>query len=163
MVSIIAAVALNNVIGKDNDLIWHLPKDLKFFKETTKGAPVIMGRKNYESIPEQYRPLPGRQNIVITRQDDYQAPDCDVVNDLNEAIQVAKGEEIFIIGGGQIYTMALEQNIVDRMYITHILDRFDGDTFFPEFNADEWRSKVIMKHEADDKNPHSFIVKEYNK
>lgn len=163
MVSIIAAVAENNVIGKDNDLIWHLPKDLKFFKETTSGAPVIMGRKNYESIPEKYRPLPGRQNIIVTRQNNYNAPKCDIVNSLSEGITKAKGSEIFIIGGGEIYKMALEKKLVDRMYITHIHETFKGDTFFPEFDASKWNSKKLLEHQAEEKNPHDFTIIQYDK
>ena len=105
-VSLIVAVAENGVIGKDNDLIWHLPKDMRFFKETTMGHHVIMGRKNFESIPHKYRPLPDRTNIVITRQSEYKAEGCIVVNSVETALEIAKNNgdiEHFIIGGGQIY------------------------------------------------------------
>ena len=104
-VSLIVAVAENGVIGKDNDLIWHLPKDMQFFKETTTGHHVIMGRKNFESIPHKYRPLPNRTNIVITKQSDYKAEGCIVVNSVEEALKVAKSNgdnEVFIIGGGGV-------------------------------------------------------------
>jgi len=138
-VSLIVAVSENGVIGKDNDLIWHLPKDMKFFKDTTMGHHVIMGRKNFESIPHKFRPLPNRTNIVITRQSDYKAEDSIVVNSVEEALKVAKsnGEnEAFIIGGGQIYKLALEANLIDRIYLTRIHHSFDGDTFFPELSSD---------------------------
>ena len=138
-VSLIVAVSENGVIGKDNDLIWHLPKDMKFFKETTIGHHVIMGRKNFESIPHKFRPLPNRTNIVITRQSDYKAEGCVVVNSVEESLKVAKsnGEnEAFIIGGGQIYKLALEANLIDRIYLTKIHHSFDGDTFFPELSSD---------------------------
>ena len=138
-VSLIVAVSQNGMIGKDNDLIWHLPKDMKFFKDTTLGHHVIMGRKNFESIPHKFRPLPNRTNIVITRQSDYKAEDSIVVNSVEESLKVAKsnGEnEAFIIGGGQIYKLALEANLIDRIYLTRIHHSFDGDTFFPELNSD---------------------------
>jgi dihydrofolate reductase len=138
-VSLIVAVSQNGVIGKDNDLIWHLPKDMKFFKDTTMGHHVIMGRKNFESIPHKFRPLPNRTNIIITRKSDYKAEDSIVVNSVEEALKVAKsnGEnEAFIIGGGQIYKLALEANLIDRIYLTKIHHSFDGDTFFPELSSD---------------------------
>ena len=128
-VSLIVAVAENGVIGKDNDLIWHLPKDMRFFKETTMGHHVIMGRKNFESIPHKYRPLPDRTNIVITRQSEYKAEGCVVVNSIEAALEVAKqngDHEPFIIGGGQIYKITLENNLVDRIYLTKIYHAFDG-------------------------------------
>ena len=138
-VSLIVAVSQNGMIGKDNDLIWHLPKDMKFFKDTTMGHHVIMGRKNFESIPHKFRPLPNRTNIIITRQSDYKAEDSIVVNSVEEALKVAKsnGEnEAFIIGGGQIYKLALEANLIDRIYLTRIHHSFDGDTFLPELSSD---------------------------
>jgi len=163
-VSLIVAVSENGVIGKDNDLIWHLPKDMKFFKETTQGHHVIMGRKNFESIPHKFRPLPNRTNVIITRQSDYKAEGCLVVNSLEESIEIAKQNgdtEPFIIGGGQIYKIALEQNLVDRIYLTRIHHAFEGDTFFPELNSD-WEEVKREDCYADEKNKHnySFIVLE---
>ena len=163
-VSLIVAVSENGVIGKDNDLIWHLPKDMKFFKDTTMGHHVIMGRKNFESIPHKFRPLPNRTNIVITRQSDYKAEGSIVVNSVEESLEIAKknGEnEAFIIGGGQIYKLALEANLIDRIYLTKIHHSFDGDTFFPELNSD-W---IEVKREdcfQDDnhKYDYSFLVLE---
>ena len=164
MTTIIAAIAHNNALGKDNDLIWHLPKDMQFFKEKTTGHHVIMGRKNFESIPHKFRPLPNRTNIIITRQSDYKAEDSIVVNSVEEALKVAKsnGEnEAFIIGGGQIYKLALDADLVDRIYLTRIHHSFDGDTFFPELNSDweEVNREDCFKDERNKYN-YSFIVLE---
>ena len=164
-VSIIVAVAENGVIGKDNDLIWHLPKDMRFFKETTMGHHVIMGRKNFESIPERFRPLPNRTNVVITRQSDYQAEGCLVVNSLKTALEIAQhngDKEPFIIGGGQIYKLALEENLVDKIYLTKVYQAFDGDTFFPKL-SEEWQEINREDHEADEKHACSFSIISYIK
>ena len=157
-VSLIVAVAENGVIGKDNDLIWHLPKDMRFFKETTLGHHVIMGRKNFESIPHKYRPLPNRTNVVITRQADYTAEGCVIVNSLGSALQIAKQNgdiEPFIIGGGQIYKLALEAKLVDKIYLTKINHTFDGDTFFPELE-NEWEEVERIDCKADEKHAHDY-------
>jgi dihydrofolate reductase len=164
--SIIVAVAENGVIGKDNDLIWHLPEDMAFFKQTTKGHCVIMGRKNYESIPEKFRPLPGRTNIVISRNTAYNAPGCVLCSSLDEALKHAEstGEtEAFIIGGGQIYKTALSENLVDRLYITHIHKAYEGDTFFPSMSADLWQKKALFSHPTDEKHEAGFTVFQYDK
>ena len=163
-VALIVAVAENGVIGKDNDLIWHLPKDMRFFKETTIGHHVIMGRKNFESIPHKYRPLTDRTNIVITRQLGFKAEGCIVVNSVVAALDIAKNNgdtEPFIIGGGQIYKISLEQNLVDRIYLTKIHHNFDGDTFFPELNS-EWKEINREDCFSDEKNKYdySFLVLE---
>ena len=163
-VSIIVAVSENGVIGKDNDLIWHMPTDMKFFKETTKSHHVIMGRKNFESIPHKFRPLPGRTNIIVTRQLDYNAESCIVVNSIEEALLIAKKngeEEAFIIGGGEIYKLALTNDLIDRVYLTRIHHVFEGDTFFPELNR-EWREISRRDCKADDINKYdySFIILE---
>jgi dihydrofolate reductase len=157
-VSLIVAAAENGVIGKDNDLIWHLPKDMLFFKETTLNHHVIMGRKNFESIPHKYRPLPNRTNIVITRQPDYKADGCVVVNSVEAALEIAKengDKEPFIIGGGQIYKLALEANLVDRIYLTKIHHTFDGDTFFPELN-NKWKELNKTVNKADEKHAYDY-------
>ncbi len=166
IVSIIVAIGKNREIGKDNDLIWHLPKDMKFFMDTTKEHHVVMGRKNYDSIPEKYRPLKDRTNVIVTRQNQLEAPSCDVVNSIEEGIELAnsRGErECFIIGGGQIYKQALDRGLVDKMYITHIDEEFDADTFFPEFDSSGWNTKEIMIHSKDEKNKYDFVVLEYSK
>ncbi len=166
IVSLIVAVANNNVIGKDNGLIWHLPKDMAFFKATTLNHYIITGRKNYESIPEKYRPLKDRTNIVVTRKKDYKAIGCEIKNSIVAAIDLARknGEtECFIIGGGQIYQAVLENNLVDQMYITHVLEEFEGDTFFPDFDTTKWDEETLLTHLKDEKNKFNFVIKKYKK
>lgn len=156
----IVAHADNRVIGKDNDMPWHLPADLAYFKKTTLGKPVIMGRKTYESIG---RPLPGRQNIVISRNADYQAAGVDVVASVDEALAFAKGvEEIMVIGGGAIYEHCLPA--ADRLYITHIDANVDGDTQFPVYDTENDWQKVSSEHRpADDKNAYDLDFCVYNR
>jgi dihydrofolate reductase len=164
-VSLIVAASENHVIGKDNDLIWHLPKDMKHFKETTQGHFVIMGRKNFESIPHKYRPLPNRTNVVITRQDSYEAEGCIVVNSVEEALSKAKeanDTEPFIIGGGEIYRLALENNLVDRIYLTRVHKNYAGDTFFPKLNGN-WRLISTEKHNTDEKHLCDYSFEVYEK
>ena len=166
IVSLIVAVSENGVIGKDNDLIWHLPKDMRFFKETTMGHHVIMGRKNFESIPHKYRPLPDRTNIVITRQSEYKAEGCIVVDSVEAALEIAKNNgdiEPFIIGGGQIYRIALEENLVDKIYLTKVHHFFEGDTFFPKLSSD-WKETNKTENKADEKHKYNydFITLERN-
>jgi len=164
--SLIVAVAENNVIGKDNDLIWRLPKDMKFFKETTLNHHIITGRKNYISIPKKFRPLPDRTNIVLTRQTDFSEEGCVISNTLEDAIIYAKNyneTELFIIGGGQIYKEALEKGLIDRMYITHVHEEFDGDTFFPEIDPSIWEKNSEVKNPTDEKHTHSYTFTIYEK
>ena len=165
IVSLIVAISNNKVIGKNNQLIWNLPKDMKFFMDTTLGHPVIMGRKNFESIPEKFRPLKNRTNIIITRNKNYETLDCKVVHSIKESLKCMDfgNEEVFVIGGGEIYRKFLELDLIDKMYITHIDEFFDGDTFFPDFNLDKWISKEILNHQKDNENPHDFKVIEYYK
>jgi dihydrofolate reductase len=163
-ISIIVAVAENNVIGKDNALIWHLPADMKYFKEKTTGHCVITGRKNYESIPEKYRPLPDRTNIIITRQKNYTAPGAIVVGSVEEAIEKAKkigNNEIFIIGGAEIFKQTL--HLTDKIYYTKIYHPFEGDTFFPEINYKEWKETSKTDHIADEKNKYNYSFIELEK
>ena len=164
-VSLIVAAANNGVIGKDNDLIWHLPKDMRFFKETTLGHHVIMGRKNFESIPHKYRPLPNRTNVIITRQSNYQAEGCIVVNSVESALTIAKqngDKEPFIIGGGQIYKLALESNFVDKIYLTKVHHVYDGDTFFPELGKD-LKEVERIDCKADEKHAHDYSFLTFEK
>lgn len=162
--SLIVAIGKHREIGKDNDLLWHLPRDMKFFKETTTGNTVVMGRKSWESIPMKFRPLPNRKNIVITRNPDYKAEGATVITNLNELSQhVNKEDKCFITGGAQIYQLALEQGFVHEMYITQVDETFEADTFFPFVNWEEWKTEEILKFEKDDKNPYSFTIKKYNK
>ena len=154
MLSIIVAVGESNVIGKDNQLIWHLPRDLKHFKETTTGHYIIMGRKTFESNG---RPLPNRTNVILTRDKGYNAEGCIVVHSLEEAINLAKNDpEPFIIGGGVIYEIAMP--LVDRIYLTQIHHKFEGDTFFPEINMDEWIEVEKRVFEPDEKNKYPFTI-----
>lgn len=157
IISIIAAVSENNVIGKDNDLVWRLPNDMQYFMETTKGHHVIMGRKNYQSIPHKFRPLPDRTNIIITRQTDFEAKDCFVVNSIKDALDIARRngeEEAFIIGGGEIYEQSIDQ--ADRLYITEVKGTFDGDTFFPEFDRDQWKEVSRIQNKPDDQHNYAY-------
>ena len=163
-ISMIAAVARNCVIGKANDLPWHLPDDMKFFMQTTKGHHVIMGRKNYESLPEKFRPLPNRTSILVTRQHDYKAPGCIVVHQLEEGVKLAEknGEpELFIIGGSEIYKLAMP--IADKLYLTEIDADIDGDTFFPSYNKELWKETSRQHHAADDRHKFSFDFVVYKK
>ena len=165
VVSLIVAVSENKVIGKDNDLVWHLPTDMKFFKETTKGHFVIMGRRNYESIPHKYRPLPNRTNVIVTRQDDYKAEGCLVVNSVEEAIELAQkaGDiEPFIIGGGQIYKYAIDNNLVDRVYLTKVHTEIDGDTYFDDLD-DSWKLIHTDLHSSDEKHPFAFTFQTFER
>ncbi|NEM97316.1 dihydrofolate reductase [Pontibacter burrus] len=153
MIAIVVAVAENNVIGKDNQLIWHLPADMRFFKNLTMGHPIVMGRKTYESIG---KPLPGRTTVIITRQHDFEAPGCIVVNSIDEAITQAQtiDQDVYIIGGAEIYKQAL--NKVDTIYLTQVHHAFEGDTFFPEIVESQWEVTSEEKHEPDEKNKYSY-------
>ena len=163
-VSMIAAVAANRVIGKNNDLPWHLPDDMKYFMQTTSGHHCIMGRKNYDSIPDKFRPLPNRTNIVVTRQQNFTAPGCTVVNTLEQALEIAvKNKEIetFIIGGAEIYRLGLP--FADRLYLTEIKASVSGDIFFPEFNKNEWIETSRKPHDADERHKYAFDFVVYTK
>ncbi len=163
---LIVAIAQNNAIGKDNNLLWHLPADMKFFKEQTSEHTIITGRKNYESIPEKFRPLPNRMNIVVTRDKNYQATGAFVVNSLEEAIEKAKksgAEKCFIIGGGQIYKECLEKNLIDEMLITHVEAAPQADTFFPEIDSAKWEKALVSEIKPDEKNKFSMEIFRYLK
>ncbi|MBP7388916.1 MAG: dihydrofolate reductase [Chitinophagales bacterium] len=157
-ISIVVAVSSNNAIGKNGDLLWHLPKDMKRFKEITYGHHVLMGRKTYESIPEKFRPLPGRVNIVVTRSKNYVAEGCKVVGSLEEGIQFARenGEqELMIIGGAEIYRNAI--TICNKIYLTHVNAHFDdADSFFPIIKANVWQKVDAGKIPADAKNQYEM-------
>ncbi|MBL3658038.1 dihydrofolate reductase [Fulvivirga sediminis] len=163
-ISMIAAIAENFVIGKDNDMVWDLPDDMRFFMEKTSGHHVIMGRKNFESIPEKYRPLPNRTNIVMTKNNDWTADGVEIVHSLEDALEIARKNnepEVFIIGGGQIYELGLQH--ADVMYLTEIHASFDGDAFFPTFNKLEWIEKERIPHAKDEKHAYSFDFVTYVK
>ena len=159
ILSLIVAIAENYVIGKDNNLIWHLPADLKYFKNLTMGFPIIMGRKTFESIG---KPLPGRTNVVVTRNSSFKAEGCLVVNSLNEAIEKVKHfEKAFIIGGEQIYRKALD--MADMLYITRVHHTFDGDAFFPEIDPGKWLLTACTDHQPDEKNAYAYSFQTYSR
>ena len=162
-VSLIVAVDLEKGIGRDNDLMWHLPNDMKFFKDTTKGHHIIMGRKNYESIPLAFRPFKNRVNIVLSRDKNYDAPGCVVFDELSRALGFSRegGEtEVFIIGGEQIYAWALREGFVQHIYLTHIEGEFPGaHAHFPEFDGSLYSRELILEQEVDEK--HAFGFKTY--
>ncbi|MDR1934806.1 MAG: dihydrofolate reductase [Candidatus Accumulibacter sp.] len=149
MLSLIAAVARNRVIGHDHRLPWHLPGDLRHFRETTRGQPVIMGRGTWESLPEKFRPLPGRLNVVVSRNRDYAAPGAALAGSLAEAIEKGgDAGESFVIGGAELYRQAMP--LAGRLYLTEIAADFSGDAFFPEVRPGEWRevSRSLTFEEA---------------
>ncbi|TYK67247.1 type 3 dihydrofolate reductase [Colwellia echini] len=163
ILSMIVATADNNIIGKDNDMPWHLPADLAYFKKVTLGKPIIMGRKTYESIG---RPLPGRRNIVISRDESYSpqgkgAERVDTVTSVEQALALVDGsngsaavDEIMVIGGGAIYEHCLPK--ADRLYVTHIKANIDGDTKFPNYQSGNWQKISSELREADEKNAYQL-------
>lgn len=155
-VTIIAAMARNRAIGLDGEMPWHLPAELKHFKESTMGKPIVMGRKTWESIG---RVLPGRQNIVVTRNPSFQAPGCTLAGSLELAMDLAQGEEVMIIGGGQLYQLAMA--VADRMILTRVDCEPDADTWFPEWQPQDWRQASVRNESANEKNPHAYQVIEW--
>lgn len=158
MLTIIAAASENNALGKDNDLVWHLPDDFKRFKSLTTGHFIIMGRKTFESFP---KPLPNRTHIIITRQKEYAVPEnCLVVSSLNKAITLCpEKEENFIIGGGQIYKQSIE--IADKIELTRVHTTIEADTFFPEFDTTQWKLIEEEYHPKDEKHQYDFTYQTY--
>lgn len=137
MISLIAAISQNNCIGVDNDLPWHIPEDLKHFKKVTSGKTVLMGRKTWESLPDKFRPLPNRTNIVVTRRADYPVPEGVLLyTSLDEALSSHANDDVFVIGGAQIYTQTIDT--ADRLYITHVDTHVDGHAFFPQIDEHAW-------------------------
>lgn len=159
MLTIIAAAAENNALGKDNDLVWHLPDDFKRFKRLTSGHHIIMGRKTFESFPKL---LPDRTHVIITRKNDYEPEGTIVVHSLEEAIRVSKlDEQPFIIGGGEIYKMGMK--VADKIELTRVHGEFDADTFFPEFDENEWNLVKEQYHEQDEKHNYAFTYLTYER
>jgi len=160
LISFIVAMDENRVIGKENQLPWHLPADLKFFKQVTMGHPIVMGRKTHESIG---RVLPGRENIVISRNPVYHAQGCTILNSVEEFLKLsrARDDEFFVIGGAEIFKAVFPY--VDRLYITLIHERFSGDTYFPEFTIKDWELVSIQKGTKDEKNPYDFDFRIYKR
>ncbi len=158
MLSIIVAIANDNIIGNNNQLLWHITEDMKYFRKVTSGHAVIMGRKTYDSIG---RPLPKRHNIVITRQS-IEIEGCSVVHTLEEALSLLNpDEESFIIGGAQIYELALP--LADRLYLTRVGGQFQGDTYFPQWNPCDWQLETIETFERGEMFEHPFSFELYTR
>lgn len=160
MTTIVVAMGEKNEIGSDNQLLWHLPKDLKHFKDLTSGHPIIMGRKTYESIG---KPLPNRTNIVVSRQKDWFEEGILIVGSIKEAVKFAKkiDEEVFIIGGGNIYEQTME--VTDRLEVTLVKADLQADTYFPKIDPKIWKKVEEVCHEKDEKNQYDFCFQTYEK
>lgn len=161
IISIIVAIDEKNAIGKNNQLLCHLPNDLKYFKSVTQGHTVIMGRKTYESLPN--GALPNRRNIVLSRNKDLQLDRCEVANSLEDAIALCKGEdEIFIIGGADVYSKAID--LANKLYVTNIHHTFEGtDAFFPKIESDKWTENSLLDNESDEKNKYAYTFILYSR
>lgn len=161
MIIIIAATAENNALGKNNDLIWHLPADLKRFKKVTSGYPIIMGRNTFESIG---KPLPNRITVIVTRNKNYSQDGCLVANSLEDAIDLVKSsEKLFIIGGAQIYKEAMDKQLADQLDITLVHDTFEADVYFPEIDTTIWDEVSRENKNADEKNKYNYSFITYKK
>jgi dihydrofolate reductase len=159
MIILIAAAAENYALGKNNQLLWHLPDDFKRFKQVTTGHHIIMGRKTFESFP---KPLPNRTHVIITRQKNYYPEGCIVVDSLEKAIAACpENQDIFIIGGGEIYKLAMP--VADKIDLTRVHATFDADTFFPEIDAAQWKLVSSEFHPKDDKHAYDFTFEQYKK
>ena len=152
-ISMIAAMGDKHEIGLHNELLWHMPADMKHFRETTMGKPIIVGRKTYESFGA--KPLPGRQNIVITRDPNYQGNGAEVVDSIDAAFKaVGNIEEVMVIGGASFYEQALP--MADRLYLTYVHSEFEADAWFPQFDKTEWVETSCEDHKADENNPYDY-------
>ena len=157
LLSLITAMDSNRVIGMNNTLPWHLPADLAFFKQTTMGKPVIMGRKTFQSIG---KPLPGRKNIVLTRDANFEAPNCEVASSIDHAIsRVGDSEEVMLIGGASLYEQTIDS--ADIIYLTLIHHQFNGDTWFPEINPLDWKINSQDDFKRDEKTPFAYSFLKY--
>ena len=156
IIAAIVAIDLNYAIGKNNQLLWHLPADLKFFKQTTMGCPIIMGRKTYQSIGKL---LPGRKNIIISRNEDFKIEGAEIYQSLNAAISKCDSEKVFVIGGAEIYTLAMP--MIKELYITIVKNKFDADTFFSKINTSQFNLVWEECHEADEKNKFDYCFQKW--
>jgi dihydrofolate reductase len=155
-VSLVAAVARGGVIGRDGGIPWRLPEDMVRFRELTMGHPVVMGRKTWESLPDGFRPLPGRGNVVVTRDPDWSAQGADRVGSFEDALELVESEaHVFVIGGGEIYAAALPY--ADELLLTEIEAEVEGDTTFPAWNRDEFEERSREEHVAEDGTPFAFV------
>lgn len=157
MISLIVAMGKNRVIGKDNQMPWHLPADLAYFKKVTTGHPIIMGRKTFQSIG---RPLPNRENIILTRDKMFKHDNCTIINCVEEALALAASKDIFVIGGAEIYEQFLP--FAKKIYITQIHENFSGDTFFPKLTK-EWQLQSSQLHSKDEKNKYDYEFQLFEK
>lgn len=159
-ITLIAAIAENNALGKDNKMLWHLPDDFRRFKQLTSGHYIIMGRKTFESLPDM---LPNRTHVIITRQKDYKAEGCIIVNSLDEAVAACpQDEDVFVIGGGEIYKQAID--MADKLEITRVYGISpDADAFFPEIDETKWKLVEAVNHPKDDKHKFEFTFETYEK
>lgn len=152
LISAVVALSENRAIGKNNQLLWHLPADLAHFKQITTGKPIVMGRKTYQSIG---RPLPNRSNVILTQDKQFKAEGCIIVHSIEAALTVSTGQdEMCIIGGAEIYRQFMPW--IERIYLTKVHHVFPADTFFPELNADEWKETESISHPPDEKNKYSY-------
>jgi len=159
-IAIIVAVAENNVIGAGNSIPWYCPADLQYFKRTTLGLPVLMGRKTYQSL--KIKPLPGRQNIIITRDQNLVCEGCDVVDSIEAGLGLAShAEKLFIIGGADIYQQSMD--LAQELYITYVDVKVDGDSFFPKVDLNAWNLVRQEIHEVDERNPHQMTFKVFTR
>jgi dihydrofolate reductase len=161
VVSLIVAVSENGVIGRDGGLPWHLPRDLRHFKSTTMGHHLIIGRRTWDEVG---KPLPGRTMVVITRSRRFEAEGAIVVHSLEDALEVAgNDDEVFVGGGAHVYRMALERDLVDRLYITRVHVEVEGDTILPEIDLAGWELVFEEHHEADERNEHACTFEVYDR
>ncbi|WP_395634215.1 dihydrofolate reductase [Flavobacterium sp.] len=159
MITVIAAVAENNALGKENQLLWHLPDDFKRFKTLTSGHYIIMGRKTFESFP---KPLPNRTHVIISRQANYQPEGCIVVNSLEQAIEACpKTEEVYIIGGGEIYRQSIA--VADKLDLTKVHASFEADTLFPEIDLSQWQLVFEEHHPKDERHDYAFTFQTFTR
>jgi dihydrofolate reductase len=157
MIILIAAVGENNALGKNNDLLWHLPDDFKRFKALTTGHPIIMGRKTFESLPKL---LPNRKHIIITKQKNYTKEECTIVNSLKDALlEVPSNQDAYVIGGGEIYQQAIA--IAHKLEITKVHHTFDADVFFPEIKMEEWNLELEAFHSKDEKHLYDYTFQTF--
>jgi len=159
-VAIIVAMTKDNVIGAGNDIPWYCPADLQYFKRTTLGSPVLMGRKTYQSL--KIKPLPGRKNIIVTRNPELVCEGCEVVTSLESGLQLASDEEnLFVIGGADIYKQSM--SIAEQLYITYVDVKVEGDRFFPQVDLSEWNLAQEKTYLADEKNHHNMVFKVFSR